>query len=312
MMSHKNAAPLIALAGLLAMLLACAAEPGATPPDSSSSARDSGDVREPIETDAGDLDLGEDWITEIETARGAARSTAATPGRRSSHWSIVLGTYSEMGHQTAAANMIRSASTIDPRLGSARVHTTSKGSMVVYGEYDGPDDPAARADLAWVKAIKLRERAVFPRAMLTRVHVDRARGRFRTNELLSVRLRFPDLHPLYTLQVAVWGDFESGKLTLEEIHGQAEAYVRELRANGYEAYFHHDDDLQLSTVTIGLFDHTAIDAASGIYAPELERLMRQFPVHLVNGEPLKELIDRRRPQLGTRVQSPRLMLVPQR
>ena len=73
---------------------------------------------------------------------------------------------------------------------------------------------------------------------------------------------------------------------------------------------HHDDDLRLSMVTVGLFDHTAVDAESGLFAPEVDALLRKFPAHLVNGEPLRELLDRRRPGLGTRVQAPRLVLVP--
>ena len=33
--------------------------------------------------------------------------------------------------------------------------------------------------------------------------------------LRAARRRFPGVDPLYTLQVAVWGDFESGELSLE-------------------------------------------------------------------------------------------------
>ncbi len=294
------------------------------------------DVREPIEDDQQALDLGQNWYAESAPApvrgapgsgaprssvsRGAApavgtgaaagsRSVSAPSGRRSSFWTILLGTYTAQGHESAAANMSRSCSAIDPTLGHAYVHTTSKGSMVVYGRYEDPQDAAAKRDLEWVKGIAIQGRPVFPRAMLTRVVVRQAHGPFRLNELLSVRGQFPKVDPLYTLQVAVWGDFDSGKLTLEEIRRSAEAYTAELRSRGHDAYFHHDDDQRLSMVTVGLFDNSALDPESGLYAPEVELLMRRFPEHLVNGEQILEPISRRTPD-KTQVQRPKLVLVP--
>jgi hypothetical protein len=63
-------------------------------------------------------------------------------------------------------------------------------------------------------------------------------------------------------------------------------------------------------VTVGLFDKTALDPQSGLYSYEVEQLLRRFPEHLVNGEPLMEPLDFKHPQLGTRLQKPRLVLVP--
>jgi hypothetical protein len=258
----------------------------------------------------GELDLGEDWHADSgQPARAGADRVPPDEGR-SSFWTVLLGTYTDEGHEAAAANMVRSCATIDARLGAARVHTTGKGSMVIYGGWDDPQSPAAQAALAWIKGIELRERPVFPRAMLTRINLRHAQRQFKPAELMSVRLRYPRIDPLYTLQVAVWGDFGSGQLSLEEIRRRAEAYTRELRGRGFEAYFHHDDDQRLSMVTVGLFDHTAIDPESGLYSEEVERSLREFPEHLVNGEPLFEPTGSGRPDLGRRVQKPRLVLVP--
>jgi len=268
-------------------------------------------IRQRDQAAEAEIDLGEDWEHKpTELARpGAAQAELA--GGPSSYWAILLGTYTGEDHETAAANMVRSCATIDARLGAARVHTTGKGSMVIYGAWDDPQAPAAQAALQWIKGIQLRDRPVFPRAMLSRINVRHAARQFRPAELMSVRLRYPKLNPLYTLQVAVWGDFGSGQLTLEEIHRRAETYTRQLRARGYEAYFHHDDDRRLSMITVGLFDHTAIDPESGLYAPEVERLLDQFPEHLVNGEPLLEPASPRHPEAGQRVQTPKLVLVPE-
>ncbi len=181
--------------------------------------------------------------------------------------------------------------------------------MVTYGNYTGAEDPAAQADLKWIKAITISNRPVFAGAMLTRNTRTDPTIPLDPLELMSVRARYPDIDPLYTLQVAVWGDFESGKLTLAEIHQHAESYARRLRAQGLNAYYDHDDDKRLSVITVGLFDSTAIENPQiGLYSAEVKALMRRFPEHLVNGEPLLELIDRRTGR--TRVQQPKLVLVP--
>jgi hypothetical protein len=253
------------------------------------------------------LDLGEDWAA-------AATARDGEPGsidRRSSFWTIVLGTYTGPNHEQAAANMVQSCTTLDPRLAAARVHTTSKGSMVIYGTFESPESPDAQQALEMVKSIERANRPVFARALLSRINPRYQRGEFRPNELMSVRQQYPNVDPLYTLQIAVWGDFGSGTMSLAEIRRRAEQQVRRLRAEGYDAYFHHDEDRKLSLVTIGLFDHRAIDPASSLYSPDVERLLRQFPEHLVNGEPLRVPIDPERPRAGTRIQKPQLVVVPE-
>jgi hypothetical protein len=258
--------------------------------------------------EAQDLDWGEDWQP---PPAPETRTAGADPGDagRTTVWSIVLVTYSDEGHREAAANVVEQLPTIAPELGAARVHTTSKGSMVVYGRYDGPQNDAAQRDLKWVKEITMGNRRVFPRAILSRINLG-ARRALHPHALRSVRLRHPNVDPLYTLEVALWGDFESGKLAPADIRRRAEAYANELRAQGFEAYFHHDDDKRLSMVTVGVFDRTVIDPRSGFYGPAVEALLQRFPAHLVNGELLYEPIDRYRPARGTRVQRPMLVHVP--
>jgi hypothetical protein len=146
--------------------------------------------------------------------------------------------------------------------------------------------------------------------MLTRITIRPAAASLHPYALMSVRLRFPTTDPLYTLEVGIWSDFESGELTLQEIHRKAEAQARELRNRGYDAYFYHDDDKRLSSVTVGVFDHKAIDQRTGLYGPQLQALMEQFPAHLVNGERLLEPKDGRNPARGMRVQKPMPVLIP--
>lgn len=226
-------------------------------------------------------------------------------------WSIVLQTFTEGDHRAAAGRMISQLPSIDPILAQARSHTTSSGSMVVYGEYDSPDSSAAQSDLDLIKGITISGRPVFGRAMLSRINLNAARGQYGQYELLSVRQRYPNVDPLYTLDIAIWGtDEETGSLTLEQAQAEAEAYARRLRAQGVDAYYHHDPDRGFSTVTVGLFDHNAIDPASGLYHRDVQAFLRRFPNRLVNGEPLHVYIDPQRPDLGTEAQAPRLVLVP--
>ena len=260
-------------------------------------------------------DWGDDWLGPDRTRTDGVGGTETRPpsarlGRPTTFWTLVLQTFSQTGHRQHAATMVQELRTAVPQLAGARVHTTSSGSMVIYGNYESAQDPAAQRDKKAIKKITIRDRPAFPRAMLTRIRLQPSPGAMHPHELMSVRQRHPKINPLYTLQVAVWGDFESGKLTLAQIRQKAEAYATELRVQSFEAYFHHDDDQRLSMVTIGVLDRRAIDPQTGFFSPEVEALIRRFPVHLVNGEPLMEIKNRRDPRRSRQPQTPRLVEVP--
>ncbi|MHC5114325.1 MAG: hypothetical protein ACYTGP_07845 [Planctomycetota bacterium] len=313
MSSHKNTV-CAAITAILA-LLGAGCESGA--PEGASASRKGRDDSSVREMTMDDLDFGEDWMTappdpDAGVGTGVAATTqpaVAAPVRRTSYWGIVLRTFSGDNHRSAAANMVVNAATLDPRLARAHPHTTSNGSMVVYGVYESAESPRAQRDLKWIKDIKIRDRQVFSRAILSRITPGGTRRHYEPYELLSVRKRYANVNPLYTMQVGVWGVFDSEE-AYARVQKRAVDHTQELRGKGYEAYVHHDEDKRLSMVTVGLFDKHAVDAQSGIYAPEVERLFRDFPTHLVNGQPLEEPVNARAPQLGTRTQKPRLVLVP--
>jgi hypothetical protein len=262
-------------------------------------------------------DFGQDWddglpspLARAGTAAPASASGPVAGKEPRSYWSIVLKTFTDEGHDQAAANMIASLPRVEPRLGAAHAHAVAKGTRVLFGEYEDPDDTDAQRDLAWIQAIKLGGRLVFPLAILVRID-EGGTGPAGALELRSARARFPGIDPLYTLQIAVWGQFGNDRLDRADLRRRAEEQVRRLRAEGVEAYYHHDEGVGLSMVTVGLFDRTAYDVQSGISSPELERLMQRFPQHLINGEPVSVPIDRRRPERGVKPQGPQLVLVPE-
>ena len=261
-----------------------------------------------------DLEWGEDDTPRRASAGNASGTSRARADRASDvRWTILLRTFRPDDPAEAPITFIQSCASVEPRLGEAQVLRRGPNPIVVFGDYPSAEDARARRDLDWVKGVEFRGQRLLPRAILTRINLRHVRGEFLPNELLSVRQRpeFARIRSLYTLQVEVWGDFDSGTMTLDQVHRRAEERVRQLRREGYQAYFHHDDDQKLSTVCIDLFDAGAWDAQSGIVIdPGLELLMAAFPVHLINGEPVEELIDPRNPRRGGVPQRPTLVEVP--
>ena len=304
--SYKSV-PGTAVAAVLGLL--CIVTTPACGPESDSLSTRSGDLG----TGSGSSAIagGDDWGTDWD--QGLQRRSPGSAAGASTVWAIVLATFpSEAGALAAANNMMRQLQTLAPQLGELWVHSTDNGAMVVSGRYDSAESPDAQAALHRIKAVQIQGQPAFTRAMLTRVKVRPVGLGTHPLSLMSVRLRYPNLDPLYTLEVGIWGDFESGKLTIKEIHEKAETQTRELRSQGFDAYFYHDDDKRLSVVTVGVFDRTAIDPRSGMYGPGLQSLMDKFPAHLVNGETLLEPIDGRDASRGTRVQKPMPVLIPKR
>lgn len=282
------------------------------------------------ETDR-DLDWGDDWDRQVNSGLGipSGRSTATAnrqppgganpatyrPGeaidRPEKEWVVVLKTFTSDTHLEASNRMLGTMRQLFPTLRDLRVHSNDMGSMVVYGHgYQSVDDEALAADLKMIKELEYRGRRMLPTAMASRIYNQRAMQGPHPGSLRALRQRFPNVNPLYTLEVASWSDFDSGELSLEQIHRAAEAYAAQLRGQRIEAYFYHDNDRRISVVTVGSFDRTDVDAESSLLSTKLENLMKRFPAHLVNGEELREPIYHKYPERGTRLQEPRLVEVP--
>jgi hypothetical protein len=244
---------------------------------------------------------------------GGSSGNAAAPTET---WSLVLSTFSGDDHAQSAQNMLGSLRKIAPQAtDQARVHTTAKGSMVVYGNYTGRDDAAAIADEQRLKKVTYQNRPVFNRIILTRIDLRLTHGQLSPNDLLSARRKFPKVDPLYTLDVALWianEDPKAGKerLDYEQVKRRAEEQATALRAQGFEAYFYHDPANKRSIVTVGLFDRRAINPTSGLYSQQVSDLLKRFPQRLANGEPAFEFKNKFFPDQGTKPQSPVLVLVP--
>ena len=253
------------------------------------------------------LDAG---TTPLPSAGQPPRTNAAPVDTRPYH-ALVLQTFQD-DVDGQAASLWREqlgllVPPLDPDLG---VHTDNKGSLVVYGHYEGWNDPKAAEDMASLKSLRIDNKRVFGPIIRTTIRPQRKPEEIHPYELLSLRLRYPDARTIYTLEIEVWGDFDSGTLPDAVRRANAESRVAQLRADRTPAFFHHDPVSRLSMVTVGAFNEQALDPESGLTSVEVEQWQRKFPNHLTNGEKLS-LPVQGRPDLGVIPHRSRLVLVPE-
>lgn len=321
--------------GLKCVILAClwsltwsipggCESPATTGPGASRATGEAASKPLPTEDRLDDLDLGDDWAQverELGTrSTGERRTGRIRPGETGTTFSnqvepgfgIVLGTFVAEGHAARATEYKERLFVLLPELSSSlRIYPTNGGSMVVYGSYEGWSDQAAKADIKKLQAITANGQQIFPKVLITELIPPRDPASIASEELLSLRVRYPDIRVLYTLEIAIWGDFESGEYPPRKRRVAAERFARELRARGIPAYYHHDETRSLSMVTVGVFDHRAIDGQTGLKSPQVERFLLDFPQRMVNGESVVDLYDPGDPEKGGRPQAPRLVEVPQ-
>ncbi len=225
-------------------------------------------------------------IATNEPVAKAKENDAATADRR---WSIVLLSFTgEDNAQLASAACINVRGRY-PKLAKAFVRERSSGSVVVIGRFSGPSDPAVKPMLNELQAMVDGQVRPFARAMLTRLETssESAMGAF---DLRRARQANPNARALYSVEVAVWSDFGSKEISLEQIRKNAEMHAKQLRAQGLAAFYHHDDDRRMSIVTIGLFGPDAYNAQTMLYSSEVDAIKKKFPKLLVNGEELRRPI----------------------
>jgi hypothetical protein len=241
---------------------------------------------------------------------GASGARASSAGSRNGRWSIILATVSGADHPAKAAAFRQQVVSQYPELRDATVRRLGQGSAIVVGRFESPGDAGAQAELKRVKAIERNGQKPFAGALLLRTASDALAGPPKPHDLRSLRAQFPNVRPLFTLQVAAWVTLGAKDLDYADMREAAEKYCAELRAKGHESWFLHDEDTETSIVTVGHFDRRAYDPKSTLFAPEVEDMMRVFPANHVNGEPVLLLVDPRNPKGKTKPQPCRLVEVP--
>ena len=186
-------------------------------------------------------------------------------------YAVAVATFTGPQHTASAQGVLVNLQMQYPNLAShLRLRERSRGSVLAFGTYKGFDDPQAKLDIETLRKITDPQgRSLFGQVLLTKFRTPLTKREVHPHDLWSVRKEFPTIVPIYTLEVAVWGDFDSGQLPRDKRHRAAESYTDELRQRGYEAFYYHNDDSELSSVTVGLFNYMAVDAETGFYSPEV-------------------------------------------
>ncbi|MEY3021793.1 MAG: hypothetical protein RIS86_991 [Planctomycetota bacterium] len=245
----------------------------------------------------------------VASPSGPAASSATAPGGRG-RWAVILATFTQDDHADRARVWRDQLEREFPELAGAAVRNLGRGSAVVTGGWDGPEDKGAQAELKRVKAIERGGKRPFAMAMLSRTSMNDASAVVAPRDVRNLRAKYPKVRPLLTLQVAAWSTFGERGVRYDDMRRAAERHCAELRAKGVDAWFYHDEDSETSAVTVGAFDRRAYDPKSTLYAPEVEDLMRQFPAHLLNGEPLMIPVDPTNPKGRMKPQACRLVEIP--
>lgn len=272
-------ASVVAILGVLTIFSGCGPE--------RAGARGSADpTRDTADAGSSLIDPGDEVFLDRASAQASRRidrrmpvgsANASTSGR----WSVLLTTVGGDGHPMQAAAIREQIVRDYPTLRGAFVRPQGRGSAVWFGRFASPSDADAQAVRAQVKAIERNGRPAFPQAFLAVLPDDSPIGE---HDIRQLRLMYPTVEPLYSLQVACWGTFGGDQISFDEVKRSSEREVRDLRARGFDAWYHHDEVTGSSVVTIGVFDKRSYDGRSTLYAPEVEALMREFPIHRINGE----------------------------
>ncbi len=196
--------------------------------------------------------------------------------------------FTEEGHRQLAIAACEQLRRRYPVLAEAFVRTKSNGSVVLVGRFESPKDPGAKPMLRDVQSIVDSTGRPFARALLTRWTSSRD-AKPGPLDLRQARQTDPSARRLYSMEVAVWSDFGSGEVSIDEIRKKAEAFTKQLRAQGQQAFYFHDDDKGMSIVTIGVFGEDAYNPQSMLYSDAVEAVRKKFPNLLVNGEELRRL-----------------------
>jgi hypothetical protein len=224
------------------------------------------------------IEPGDDLFEAAGSERPVGERVATGGGGR---WSIVLATAGGDTHPVQAAALRQQIASEYPQLRSAFVRPQGRGSAIWFGRFESPTDPQAIRAKEMVRGLQRGGVPMFPRAFLSVLPDDAPVGE---RDIRNLRVLYPNIDPLYSLEVAMWWTGGSDQITYDEVRRNAESYVAELRRAGQDAWYYHDPIKEMSAVTVGVFDKRAYDGRSTLYSPEVDALMKQFPVRRMNGE----------------------------
>lgn len=246
------------------------------------------------------------WLTEKASAQGwsvkqgGADATTRDDGFRSTAldregWAILIRAFTGRDARQQA-DALRSRLTRELRVPDVWVRAEHGQWSVYRGRYGAGNEMAARQDLRQTRMLVLDGRRPFEDATLAALSLggvgrgdDPADAAAADDEL---NLRNHAARAEYTLQVAFFDEAGGG-----QYRQAAEAYARQLRTQGEQAFYLHGKTMSL--VTVGLFSQQDVPTQRSIgpdgvpvvsqsYGPKVRELQQRFPHNLGNGMTLLE------------------------
>lgn len=240
-----------------------------------------------------------------------AANASAEGGIEPTWWSVAVA-HVPSGRMDHAESILQTVQ--DAGLAEAYIAMRDGRPVVSFGRYEDPSDADAQAGLRRVRRTVIGEMSPFASAMLSPPVQVRTGSETDEANLRTVRERFSKSQAAYTLQIGAYGRGDLGKPTPEELvlfQREAEKAVRQLRAQGEEAFYYHGPNM--SMVTVGVLSETDHDGSTQppVESMRLRELRRKFPNNLLNGEGIRETV---RTETGTaqRLQASRLVAIPER
>lgn len=220
-------------------------------------------------------------------------------------WVIVLGAFTGDDQEQTAREALARITAQTPLTG-ARISRKEKASVIEYGRFTDPADPAARAELDRVRAMVVDgeplSRSFFAPPEAAEGSIPQYDLRNWKNEPLAGAA-------LYTLQIAAYGRSDAKAPTAKEraeFRALAEKAASQLRREGEQAFYYHGPFL--SMVTIGLFDES--DLSKSFESRRLVELKKRYPNNLLNGKGIRETIKTTDGKTESRLQASRLVALP--
>lgn len=226
-------------------------------------------------------------------AEGRALFGTSSPDPASNFWSIVIVSYTAKDssiHNQAQLDLLR---VHEVGLRQAYVEMRGERLVLALGRYDGPDDPAALADLERVKQIEWSGIKPFAGAILA-PPANLNIGNFPEFNLANAMQRFGK-NAIYSLQIGIYGRADRTKPSetdLKQFRKAAEEGAAQLRREGELAFYYHGTNT--SSITVGVFGHAdyriefdADGRKDTIRSGRLDALVARFPFLLLNGKTIR-------------------------
>lgn len=221
-------------------------------------------------------------------------------------WSVLVAIFRGEKHEEAAAQALAEFRTRG-MLPEAFAQKRGEATCILLGEFSGPDDPAAQAELKRIQSIEINNEAPYTTSYLAPPYKANLKGSLPQYNLSQAKLLYGK-RAIQTLQVGVYGREDIDRPTeadLKECRKAAEDAVVKLRQEGEMAFYYHGP--RRSMVCIGVFDLTDFDPQVPNYkSARLRDAQKRFPYNLYNGQAIRI----KRPGQAATLQPSNLVAIP--